>query len=98
MELVKYIVLGLAGVFIAANLMYPGGWILTALLLIGLLTLLALYEFLPEYILAANQGKNARKDKRRQRRARGLNPFSRTSRRDGNARQTNQSDGGRDNE
>lgn len=97
MELAKYIVLGLASVFIVANMLYPGGWVLTLLVVIALLLFLAAYEFLPEYILVTNQGKNARKDKRRKRRSRGLNPFSRTSKREGNGRQqrTQNNDGGR---
>lgn len=82
------------GLVIVANLMYPGGWVLAGLIILAIIVLYALSEFLPEYILVTNQGKNARKDKQRKRRARGLNPFSRTSKRE--SRQPRQdSDGGR---
>ena len=99
MKLSQYIVLGIAGLVIIANLMHPDGWILTLAILVLLAIMLGLYEFVPEYILTTNQGKNARKDRRRQRRASGLNPFSRTSKRERGGRRETQSGnqtGGRD--
>lgn len=95
MKLSQYIVLGIAGLFVFANLLYPGGWVLTLAILVLLFIALAAYEFFPEYILVTNQGKNARKsDKRRSRRASGLNPFSRTSKRDDSRQSSAQTQNG----
>ncbi|APX00196.1 hypothetical protein CHINAEXTREME_20505 (plasmid) [Halobiforma lacisalsi AJ5] len=95
MNLSQIVVGSLIGLFLLANLLHPGGWALTLLIITVLVVFYALLEFVPEYILVTNQGKNARKQNRRKRRARGLNPFSRTSKRDGNGGQsrdtTNQS-------
>ena len=87
MNLVQGVVGVLIILFLFANLLHPGGWIITTVIVIGLIVAYAALEFMPEYLLVTNQGKNARKDKRRQRRASGLNPFSRTSSSD-EARQT----------
>ncbi|USZ73791.1 hypothetical protein [Natronosalvus halobius] len=67
---------------LAVSLLNPGGWVLALTIAFIILTVYAAIEFFPEYILVTNQGKNARKDKRRRRRSRGLNPFSRTSKRE----------------
>lgn len=94
MNLSQYIVIFVVGLFLFANLLHPGGWALTIFLIILILIAYAAYEFLPEYILVTNQGKNARKDKRRKRRSRGLNPFSRKSKRDGGRQTETQRQGG----
>ena len=78
----------LIGLVLLVNLLHPGGWFIALLLIAVILAFYAAVEFIPEYILVTNQGKNARKDKRRRRRAKGLNPFSRTSKRDGRSRQS----------
>lgn len=77
MGLAEYIALFLIGLFVFANLLHPGGWGLTILLVLLVVSAYAASRFLPEYILTTNQGKNAarqRKRKRRDRRARGLDP------------------------
>ncbi|WP_440767506.1 hypothetical protein [Natronorubrum sp. DTA7] len=79
----------LIGLFVFANLLHPGGWLVTGIIVALILVAYVLAEFTPEYILTTNQGKNARKSNR-QRRATGLNPFSRTSRRDSESRQQTQ--------
>ncbi|SDL09002.1 hypothetical protein [Natronorubrum texcoconense] len=97
MNITQSVVIVLVGLFLFANLLHPGGWILTLLIVAVIIALYALLEFVPEYLLVTNQGKNARKNNRRQRRASGLNPFSRNSSREGDARdsstQTNQTGG-----
>ena len=80
------------GLIVFVNLLNPGGWIFAGVLIGGILIFYGAVEFIPEYILVTNQGKNARKqNKRRRRRAKGLNPFSRTSERGGSRNQTQQS-------
>jgi len=95
-KLSQWITVLLVGLVLGMSMMNPGGWPyafgIAVLLLIGY----GLLEFLPEYLLVVNQGKNARKDKRRRRRARGLIPFTGNSKRQQNARQQSSEDGGRD--
>lgn len=75
MGIAEYIALFLIGLLVVANLLHPGGWSLTILLILVVLALYAAANFFPEYILTTNQGKNAtRQRKRRDRRARGLDP------------------------
>jgi hypothetical protein len=97
MKLSQWITAILVVGVLGMSMMNPGGWPyafgIAVLLLIGY----GLLEFLPEYLLVVNQGKNARKDKRRRRRARGLLPFTGKSKRQQNTRQqSTQQDGGRD--
>lgn len=84
----------LVGLILFANLLHPGGWLVALIAIAIIAVVYAALEFMPEYILVTNQGKNARKDKRRRRRARGLNPFSRTSQRDTQTSQSNSQSGG----
>lgn len=77
-------------IVLGVSLLNPDGWLI-ALLIAGLILIgYALIEFIPEYMLVTNQGKNARKDNRRKRRASGLNPFSR-SKHERNGRQQSKS-------
>ncbi|WP_455448176.1 hypothetical protein [Natrinema thermotolerans] len=99
MKLSQWITVIAVALVLGASLLNPGGGIIALIIAGVILVVYALGEFLPEYILVTNQGKNARKDKQRRRRARGLNPFSRSSKRKRDARETNSqssTDGGRD--
>lgn len=95
MNLAQWITAILVTLVLGVSLLNPDGWYIAILLAGGILLFYAAGEFLPEYILVTNQGKNARKDKRRKRRSRGLNPFSRKSKRQQDSRQqSTQRDGG----
>lgn len=97
MKLSQWITAILVVLVLGMSLMNPGGWPIAAVIAVAILIAYGLLEFLPEYLLVVNQGKNARKDKRRRRRARGLIPFTGKSKRQQNARQQpSQQDGGRD--
>lgn len=99
MNLSQWITAILVTLVIGVSLLNPGGGLIALIIVVAILAFYAASEFLPEYILVTNQGKKARKDKRRKRRSRGLNPFSRSSKRESNDRQSqskSQPDGGRD--
>jgi len=96
MKLSQWITTILVVGIIGVSLMNPGGWPIALAIAIIFVIVYGLLEFLPEYLLVVNQGKNARKDKRRQRRARGLIPFTGNSKRNQNARQQSSQDGGND--
>ncbi|ELY68828.1 hypothetical protein [Natrinema versiforme] len=97
MNLAQWITAVLVIVVLGVSLLNPGGWIIALLIVVAILLFYAGIEFIPEYLLVTNQGKNARKDKRRKRRSRGLNPFSRSSKRESNSHQSQtQTEGGRD--
>lgn len=97
MKLSQWITVILVVLILGMSMMNPGGWPIAFAIVVILLIGYGLLEFLPEYILVTNQGKNARKDKRRQRRARGLIPFFGGSKRQEDARkQSSQRDGGND--
>lgn len=97
MKLTQWITVILVVLVLGMSLMNPGGWPIAFAIVLIILLAYGLLEFLPEYLLVVNQGKNARKDKRRRRRARGLLPFTGKSKRQQNTRQqSSQHDGGRD--
>lgn len=100
MNLAQWITAVLVTIVLGVSLLNPGGWLIALVIVAAILLFYAGVEFLPEYILVTNQGKNARKDKRRRRRSRGLNPFSRSSSRNRNSRQADTQNtgqaGGRD--
>jgi len=97
MKLSQWITAILVVGILGMSAMNPGGWPFALGIAIVFVIGYGLLEFLPEYLLVVNQGKNARKDKRRRRRARGLIPFTGNSKRQQNARQqSSQQDGGRD--
>lgn len=95
MNLAQWITAILVTIVLGVSLLNPGGWIIALLLVAVILVFYAGVEFIPEYLLVTNQGKNARKDKRRKRRSWGLNPFSRKTKREPNSRQTQSQNGGR---
>lgn len=91
-DLMQTLAIGAIALIVFVNLLNPGGWIFAGLLIAAILIFYGAVEFIPEYLLVTNQGKNARKqNKRRRRRAKGLNPFSRTSGRDNGRTQQSQS-------
>lgn len=101
MNLAQMLVLSVVGLIIFVNLLHPGGWLLAFIIILLIFLFYAAYEFLPEYILVTNQGKNARKNPRRERRAKGLIPFfssrsgQRREPREAEPRQTETQQGGR---